>query len=37
MSVSIEVIPEEDRLDITFEGNLDMTSWQSVSVTRKQQ
>ncbi len=30
MSVTTEIIPDEDRLDITFEGKLDVTVWQGV-------
>jgi len=36
MSVSFEVIPEEDRLDILFEGNLDVSVWQGVYDACKQ-
>ena len=30
MSITTKVIPDEDRLDITFEGNLDVAACQSV-------
>jgi len=30
MSAAIRFIPSEDRLDISFEGNLDVTVWQAV-------
>jgi len=30
MSITINLIPDEDRFDITFEGNLDVTAWQGV-------
>ena len=30
MSARIRLITEEDRLDISFEGNLDLTVWSSV-------
>ncbi len=30
MSVTIKVIPDENRLDITVEGKLDLTAWRGV-------
>jgi anti-anti-sigma regulatory factor len=30
MPVTIDLIPSEDRLDISFEGNLDVIVWQDV-------
>ena len=30
MPAQVSFIPDEDRLDISFEGNLDVTVWQTV-------
>lgn len=30
MPATITFIPEDDRLDVSFEGNLDVTVWQAV-------